>query len=109
MRGHNRNAAGSPGHHNLSILRLALTASQSIESNFGRKRPMLGENNVPLVVALIAGTILLYGASAFRYHGFFWADQVCQLTPVLCASPHWVGFAAAAVAICYFFRESLHS
>jgi len=60
-------------------------------------------------MALLAGTILLYGADFFRYHGYFWADQVCQMTPVLCASPHWVGIAAAVLAICHFLRESLHS
>jgi hypothetical protein len=63
--------------------------------------------NVPLVVALIAGCILLYGASTLRYHGYFWADQVCQATPALCASPHWVAFVAAGVTAAYLLREFL--
>ena len=65
--------------------------------------------HVPLAVALIASTVLLYGASIFQYHGYFWADQVCITAPALCASPHWVAFAAAAVAICYFYGQSLNS
>jgi hypothetical protein len=68
-----------------------------------------GENNVPLVVALLAGTILLYGANFFRYQGYFWADQVCQISPALCASPHWLGLAAGALGLCYFFRQYLRS
>ena len=74
-----------------------------------RNITILGESDVPLVVALLAGTILLYSASFFRDHGYFWADQVCQIAHVLCASPHWIGLAAAALGICYFFRETLHS
>jgi predicted Na+-dependent transporter len=65
--------------------------------------------DVPLAVALIAATVLLYGASIFRYHGYVWADQVCLTAPVLCASPHWVAFAAAVAAVCYFYRQSLNS
>jgi hypothetical protein len=62
-----------------------------------------------LVVALIAGTTLLYSASVFRYHGYFWADQLCQAAPALCALPHWVGLAAAAVTVFYLYKVSLNS
>jgi uncharacterized membrane protein YidH (DUF202 family) len=66
-----------------------------------------GEHNVPLVVALIAGCVLLYGASILRYHGYFWADQVCQAMPTLCGSPHWVALIAAAGTLVYLLREFL--
>jgi len=38
--------------------------------------PILGESDVPLVVALLAGTILLYGASFFRDHGYFFRETL---------------------------------
>jgi hypothetical protein len=57
----------------------------------------------------MAATVLLYGARIFRYQGYAWADQVCLTTPALCEDPHWVAVAAAAVAICYFYRQSLNS
>jgi hypothetical protein len=44
-----------------------------------------------LVVALIAGTTLLYSASVFQYHGYFWADRLCQAAPALCAALGWLG------------------
>jgi hypothetical protein len=65
--------------------------------------------DVPLAMVLIAATALLYGASNLRYHGFFWADQVCLTVPDLCASPHWVGFAAIAAMLYYFYKEAQKS
>ena len=45
-------------------------------------------DHVPLATALIAATLLLYGANIFRYHGYVWADQVC-----LTARPYDPAFA----------------
>src|SRR5262249_24556268 len=92
------------------ILSFVFMASQLLETRpCVQGRPPGNGNDVPLAVALIAATVLLYGASIFQYHGYAWAAQVCLITPGLCAAPHWVGLAAAAVAVFSFFKDSLSS
>jgi len=76
---------------------------------FAPGRHVWSDDHVPLAVALITGTILFYGASTLRYHGYLWADQICLNVPALCAYPHWVGLAAMVVTIFYLYRQSLNS
>jgi hypothetical protein len=65
--------------------------------------------HVPLTAALMAVTVLFYGAKLFQYHGYVWADDICLTVPVLCASPHWVGFAAMAAMAFYLFTQAAKS
>jgi hypothetical protein len=66
-------------------------------------------HHVPLTAALMAATVLFYSARIFQHHGYTWADDVCLMAPALCASPHWIGFAAMAAMGCYLFMQAAKS
>jgi len=89
--------------------RLPLPLINRTKLDFAVKATSMENDHVPLAVALIAATVLLYGASIFRYHGYVWVDQVCLTAPTLCASPHWVAFAAMAAMACYLFMQAAKS
>ena len=60
-----------------------------------------------LVLGMIAGTVVIYGASLQQHRGYAWADNVCAITSFLCASPSWIGVVTIAFSIVYFYRLSL--
>jgi len=76
---------------------------------FATKATSVENNHVPLTVALIAATVLVYGATIFQYHGYTWADDICLRAPALCASQHWLGFAAMAAMVCYLYGQAAKS
>jgi hypothetical protein len=77
--------------------------------HFDAKATRVENDHVPLTVALIAVTVLFYSAKLFQYHGYAWADDICLTVPVLCVSPHWIGFAAMAAMACYLFSQAAKS
>jgi hypothetical protein len=62
-----------------------------------------------LVLGLIAGTAIIYGASLQQNHGYAWADNLCSVASFLCTSPSWAAVATIAFSIIYFYRLSLDS
>ena len=60
-----------------------------------------------LVMGLMAGTAIAYGASLQQHRGFAWADNVCSVAHFLCSSPSWLALLTIALAILYFYRQSL--
>jgi hypothetical protein len=60
-----------------------------------------------LVSGMIAGTVIIYGASLQQHHGYAWADNVCSIAAFLCSSPNWIGVVTIAFSIVYFYRLSL--
>ena len=85
---------------------VAFTAHQSPKASVRRKATSVEHDHVPLTVALIAATLLFYGARIFQYQGYAWADDVCMTAPALCASPHWLGFVAMAAMVYYLFTQA---
>jgi len=62
-----------------------------------------------LVLAFMAGTAVIYGASLQQNRGLVWADNVCSTASMLCASPMWLGLLTIGLAVVYFYRRSLNA
>jgi hypothetical protein len=62
-----------------------------------------------LVLVLLIGTAIAYGASLQQNRGFAWADNVCSAAPILCSSPSWIALLTIALAIVYFYKRSLNA
>lgn len=60
-----------------------------------------------LVMGFMAGTAIVYGASLQQHRGFAWADNVCSFAHIICSSPSWLALFTVALAILYFYRQSL--
>jgi len=50
---------------------------------------------------MIAGSVVVYVASAMAHHGYAWADQVCGYYNV-CDHFYWLVAATAIVILLYF-------
>jgi hypothetical protein len=62
-----------------------------------------------IAMVLMATTAIVYGASLYQYHGHAWADSICSVAPLLCASPNWLAMTTVAFSIVYFYRLSVDS
>ena len=60
-----------------------------------------------LVLGLMAGTAIVYGASLQQHRGYAWADNLCSVASFACSSPSWMAMVTIAFSIVYFYRLSL--
>jgi len=62
-----------------------------------------------LVLGMMAGTAIAYGASLQQHHGYAWADNVCSVASYLCSSPGWTAVVTIVVALIYLYKQSLNA
>jgi hypothetical protein len=60
-----------------------------------------------LVLGFMAATGIAYFASLHQNRGFAWVDSVCSRASLVCSSPSWIALLTIAVAVLYFYRQSL--
>jgi hypothetical protein len=59
-----------------------------------------------LVVGLIGGTVIVYGASLQQNRGLAWADNICSAASVLCSSPGWLALLTIALTVLFYYNRS---